>query len=86
MSQSTPVNLSTVNDQVGTATVAVSPTGTPVVPPALVPFLLAGAGVLQIVGDEVMDPRPWDAAKIIGLGVKLIGFLALGASPGLRRR
>ena len=63
-----------------------SPTGTPVIPPAAVPYVLAGASLLQIVGEEVADPAPWTAARAIGLGVKVLGFLALGASPGLRRK
>jgi hypothetical protein len=73
-------------DQEGVAVREVSPTGAPVIPPHMVPWFLAGAGVLQIVGDEVSDPRPWSGARVIGLGVKLVSFLALGASPGLRRR
>jgi hypothetical protein len=63
-----------------------SPTGTPVIPPAAVPYVLAGASLLQIVGEEVADPAPWTLARGIGLGVKVLGFLALGASPGLRRK
>lgn len=63
-----------------------SPTGTPVIPPAAVPYVLAGAGVLTIVGEELADPAPWTPVRIIGLVTKLVGYLALGASPGLRRK
>ena len=63
-----------------------NPNGAPVIPPAAVPYVLAGAGVLTIVGEELSDPAPWSAARVIGLVTKLVGYLALGASPGLRRR
>jgi hypothetical protein len=71
------------NDQEG---VSVSATGPVVIPNWLVPYFLAGAGALAIVGDEVADPGPWTTQRGIGLVVKLLGYFGLGATQGLRRK
>jgi hypothetical protein len=73
------------NDQEGVA-LSVSPTSTPVIPPAAVPYFLAGAGVLQVIGEEFANPAPWTLARAFGLGAKVISFLTLGALPGLHRK
>lgn len=72
-------------DTVGVATTAVSPTGATVIPNWLVPYFLAGAGALAIVGDEIANPAPWNAQRGIGLAVKLVGYLALGSTQGVRK-
>lgn len=70
-------------DTTGVATV--SPTGAPVIPPALVPYVLAGVCVADIVREELSNPAPWNAPRVIGLGIRVVTYCALGASPGWRR-
>lgn len=67
------------------ASTAVSPTGKAVIPPAAVPYVLAGSAVLTLLAEELTNPTPWTIGRGIGLLVKVVGMLALGASPGLRR-
>jgi hypothetical protein len=63
-----------------------SPTGTPVVPPAAVPYLLAGVVAVDLVAEELSDPAPWTVARTLRLISRLVVYAVLGASPGLRRR
>jgi hypothetical protein len=65
---------------------SVSPTGTPVVPPAAVPYLLAGVVAVDLVAEELSDPAPWTSARTLRLISRLVVYALLGASPGLRRR
>lgn len=73
-------------DTTGVATTAVSPTGAPVIPPVLVPYVLAGVCVADIVREELTNPGPWDGVRVLGLGIRIVSFCALGAAPGLRRK
>src|SRR4051812_33812892 len=63
-----------------------SPTGTPLIPPKVVPFVLAGSGVLALLAEELTNPGPWGLSRILGFGAKVLGLLFLGASPGLRKK
>lgn len=73
------------NDQEGVS-ITVSPTGRPVIPPALVPYVLAGLCAADLVREELTNPAPWDAPRAISLGIRLVTFCVLGASPGWRRK
>lgn len=64
----------------------VSPTGAPVIPPAAVPYALAGVGLLQVVEEEISNPGPWDGARVLRLAIRIGTYLTLGALPGLRRK
>jgi hypothetical protein len=59
-----------------------SPTGAPVVPPAIVPWLVGLVG-LAAVGAQTLPPHTLGAKVCAGI-VALGGVLGL-ASPGLRR-
>lgn len=77
------------NEQQGLASgsfSAVSPTGAPVVPPAAVPYLLAGVVGMDVLAEEFSDPSPWTAARTLRLVSRLVVYAVLGASPGLRRK
>ena len=63
-----------------------SPTGKPVIPPAAVPYALAGVGLLQVVEEEVSNPGPWDGVRVLRLAIRIGTYLTLGALPGLRRK
>jgi hypothetical protein len=63
-----------------------SPTGAPVIPPAAVPYALAGIGLLQVVEEEVSNPGPWDGPRVLRLAIRIGTYLTLGALPGLRKR
>lgn len=65
---------------------ATSPTGAPVIPPAAVPYALAGIGLLQVVEEEASNPGPWDGVRVLRLAIRIITYLTLGALPGLRRK
>jgi hypothetical protein len=82
LSTSAPVSLNSANDQEGTST-TVSPTGAPVIPPAVVPWLVGLVGIATVVTQTVpSNTIGWKVASIIvGLG----GMFGL-ASPGLRRQ
>ncbi len=67
------------------AAAAVSPTGKALIPAQAVPYVLAGSGVLAILGEELANPGPWSLSRILGFGVKVLGLLVLGATPGLRK-
>lgn len=67
-------------------TATVSPTGAPVVPPAAVPYLLAGVVGMDVLAEEFSDPAPWTAARTLRLVSRLVVYAVLGASPGLRRK
>lgn len=73
------------NDQEGVS-ITVSPTGAPVIPPALVPYVLAGVCAADLVREELTNPAPWDAPRAISLGIRIVTFCVLGASPGWRRK
>lgn len=64
----------------------VSPTGTPVIPPRAVPYVLAGVGLLQVVEEEVANPGPWDGPRVMRLAIRIGTYFALGALPGWRKR
>lgn len=64
---------------------APSPNGTPVVPPAAVPYVLAVIAVLQVVGAALAIPGPWTAERTILVINGVLGVLVGGALPGLRR-
>lgn len=64
----------------------VSPTGAPVIPPAAVPYALAGIGLLQVVEEEASDPGPWSGVRVLRLAIRIGTYLTLGALPGLRRK
>lgn len=76
-----PKNPNTVNDSDGVATVAVSPTGAPVIPPTAVPWLVGLVG-LATVATQTLPPHTI-AFKVASIVVGLGSIFGL-ASPGLR--
>jgi hypothetical protein len=64
----------------------VSPTGQAVIPAKAVPLVLIGIAVLNIMSEEVANPAPWTAQRIMTVGIKVGTYLALGSLPGLRRQ
>lgn len=62
-----------------------SPTGTPVVPPWAVPYVLATIAVLQVVGAALALEGPWTPERTILVINGVLGVLVGGALPGLRR-
>jgi hypothetical protein len=62
-----------------------SPTGVPVIPPALVPYMALITATLALLHGAVLDPRPWDVAKVSGLIIQLL-MVMVGASPGMRQK
>lgn len=61
---------------------AVSPTGEPIIPARLVPYIAFAAAALVLVRDQLELPEPWP--KYLGTLSSLL-MLALGVTPGLRR-
>lgn len=70
------------NEQDGTA-ITVSPTGAPVVPVNLVPWLVGVVGVAGVLAHTL--PPHTIAAQICGLVFQFGGLLGL-ASPGVRKQ
>jgi hypothetical protein len=58
-----------------------SPTGTPIIPPAAVPYVLALVGILAVAADTV-DSGPLTTASVLRAPVKALTLLAVGGSPG----
>lgn len=63
-----------------------SPTGEAIIPARYVPLALAGVGALTLVGNELANPAPWNAARAVGVVTLVLGQLLAGAVPGLRRK
>jgi ribosomal protein S5 len=61
-----------------------SPTGTPVIPPAAVPYVLALVGILAVAADTV-EAGPITVSSVLRASVRALTLLAVGALPGLRR-
>jgi hypothetical protein len=81
MPSPSPVSLSTANDQEGTA-ITVSPTGAPVLPPVIVPWLVGLVGLAGL-GAQLLPPNT--IAAHVCAGIFSLGALLGLASPGLRR-
>lgn len=62
-----------------------SPTGTPVVPPAAVPYILASIAILQVLGAAFALPGPWTPERTFMVAQGILSVLVGGALPGLRR-
>lgn len=64
---------------------APSPTGTPVIPPAAVPYVLAAIAILQVFGAAYALPGPWTLDRTFMVAQGVLAVLVGGALPGLRR-
>jgi len=62
-----------------------SPTGTPVIPPCAVPYVLAAIAVLQVVGAAYALPGPWTPERAFMLAQGILSVLIGGSLPGLRK-
>lgn len=62
-----------------------SPTGTPVIDPKYVPWLVLAGAILGPVAVELQDPAPWTTAKWGKLLALLVPAVLGILSPGLRR-
>lgn len=62
-----------------------SPTGEPVVPPRLVPYVLASISVLIVLADAFAVPGAWTVERVLRVAAQVLGVLIAGALPGLRR-
>jgi hypothetical protein len=62
-----------------------SPTGTPLLAPKYVPFVLIAGSLVSVLAAALADPSPWTAVK----AGKVLGELVPGVlgilSPGLRK-
>lgn len=63
---------------------AVSPTGKPLMPPGVVPYVLIGA-VLGVIGQDVGSGGAWNLGRILWLVGKVLLVAITGASPGVRK-
>lgn len=61
-----------------------SPTGTPVIPPAAVPYVLALVGILAV-AVETVEAGPITVPAVLRATVRALTLLVAGALPGLRR-
>jgi hypothetical protein len=62
-----------------------SPTGTPVIPPAAVPYVIAAIAILQVFGAAFALPGPWTPERTFMVAQGILSVLVGGALPGLRR-
>lgn len=62
-----------------------SPTGTPVVSPKVVPWLILLGALMVPVAAALQDPAPWNVAKFGRLVAAIVPAVLGILSPGLRR-
>lgn len=64
---------------------APSPTGTPVIPPGAVPYVIALMMILQVVGAALALEGPWTVERTFMVLQGILAVLVGGALPGLRK-